>query len=75
MKYQICESYMYTKEFSYLVLSSGKKKFQRSRANNSRTTKAIRVKIKLSFFLSLHFWPSFTTEDYWQSAVLNLVNT
>ena len=24
---------------------------------------------------SLHFWPSFTTEDYWPSAVLNLVNT
>jgi hypothetical protein len=24
---------------------------------------------------SLHFWPSFTTEDYWLSAVLNLVNT
>jgi hypothetical protein len=23
---------------------------------------------------SLHFWPSFTTEDYWPSAVLNLVN-
>ena len=24
---------------------------------------------------SLHFQPSFTTEDYWPSAVLNLVNT
>jgi hypothetical protein len=24
---------------------------------------------------SLYFWPSFTTEDYWPSAVLNLVNT
>ena len=24
---------------------------------------------------SLYFWPSFTTEDYWPGAVLNLVNT
>ena len=43
MKYQICESYMYTKEFSYLVLSSGKKKIQRSRANNPERQKPMVV--------------------------------
>ena len=31
--------------------------------------------LKLGSSSSLHFWPSFTPEDYWQSAVLNLVNT